>query len=54
MAQISRVDYLQHWDNLMSKFDIELSFTWLDWRLLELEIYDDTFNIEDVDDEQKI
>ena len=38
----------------MSKFDIELSFTWLDWQIMELEINDDTFHIENVDDEQKI
>jgi len=35
----------------MSKFDIELSFTWLDWQIMELEINDDTFHIENVDDE---
>ena len=35
----------------MAKFDIELSFTWLDWRIMELEINDDTFAIQDVDNE---
>jgi len=51
LTRISKIDYLQEWDNYMSKFDIELSFTWLDWQIMELEINDDTFHIENVDDE---
>ena len=54
LTKISKIDYLQEWSDTYSKFDIELSFTWLDWRIMELEINDDTFDIHDVEDEQKI
>ena len=51
---INKIDYLQAFGNIKSKFDVETSFTWLDWRILELEIHDEVFNLQDVETEQKI
>lgn len=31
LAQINKIDYAQPWASQYSRFDIELSFTWLDW-----------------------
>ena len=31
LTQINKIDYAQLWDSQYSRFDIELSFTWLDW-----------------------
>ena len=54
LTKINTIDYLQKWGDQYSSFDVELSFTWLDWRILELMIQDDKFNIENVEIEQKI
>lgn len=31
LTAINSIDYLQDWDNIESSFDIQLSYTWLDW-----------------------
>ena len=35
LEMINKIDYLQPWDSFESHFDIELSFTWLDWLIME-------------------
>ena len=32
---INGVDFLQHWGQPNSSFDVELSYTWLDYRIME-------------------
>ena len=51
---INRVDYLQKWDSKMSSFDVELSFTVLDWLIADKIIYDKDFSVDDVETEQRI
>ena len=45
LTKINKIDYLQAFSSFKSKFDVELSFFWLDWRILELEIHDETFDL---------
>lgn len=45
LTMINKIDYLQAFGSIKSKFDVETSFTWLDWRILELEIHDEVFNL---------
>ena len=54
LTNINKIDYLQSWDDRMSSFDVELSFTWLDWRIGELLINDADFNIENLSYEQAV
>ena len=51
---INRVDYLQKWDSKMSSFDVELSFTVLDWLITDKIIFDKNFSVADVETEQRI
>ena len=48
---INRVDYLQKWDSKMSSFDLELSFTILDWLISDKVIFDKSFSVTDVETE---
>ena len=36
LDKISKIDFCQKWTELNSSFDIELTFTWLDWRIMDL------------------
>ena len=54
LENITKIDYNQKWNSAVSSFDIELSFTWLDWRIIEQLIQDESFNLENVETEQKI
>ena len=55
LTKINSVDYLQSWDVPNSKFDVELSFTWLDWRILELIIRGQhNFDLRGTDKEQRV
>ena len=54
LEKISNIDYMQKWGSSHSSFDIQLSFTWLDWRILEQLIHDDSFDLGNVETEQKI
>ena len=38
----------------MANFDIELSFTILDWKIAETVVNDRMFSIEDVEEEQRV
>ena len=52
LNHINSVDFKQNWGDQESSFDIQLSFTWLDWYISDLVIRDDTFNLENIDVEQ--
>ena len=54
LEKIQNIDYMQHWGKSSSSFDIQLSFTWLDWRILEQLIHDESFDLGNVETEQKI
>ena len=51
---INKIDYSQPWGHFMSSFDVELSFTWLDWLIMEQAIYEPNFDLREIDPEQKI
>ena len=54
LYQINKTDFGQKWTDQNASFDVELSFTWLDWRILELIVSDEIFNVENVDTEQAL
>ena len=49
MRQIYRMDYRKPWNDQNSSFDIELSFTWLDWQIMDMVNSAEHFYIEDID-----
>ena len=47
---INKIDFTQHWNDPNSSFDIENSFTWLDWRIIDrVEDPEIDFYIDDID-----
>ena len=54
LSNINRIDYNQPWNDQVASFDLELSYTMLDWLICEMEINDGNFSLPDVDLEQKI
>ena len=49
---INKIDFTQPWTHQNSGFDIENTFTWLDWRIIDrVEDPDIDFEIEDIDEE---
>lgn len=50
---INTVDYGQVWNKRGSKFDVELSYTILDWKIAETVISNPNFDISDVEEEQR-
>ena len=54
LERIYNIDYMQSWGKTVSSFDIQLSFTWLDWRIIEQIIHDESFDLANVETEQKI
>ena len=52
MKQINKINYAKPWNSQESSFDVELSFTWLDWRIVELVLSSEVdIEIEDMDEE---
>ena len=51
---INGVDFLQHWGQPNSSFDVELSYTWLDYRIMEQIISKSDFDANNIDTEQKL
>ena len=51
LSKIYRIDYLQEWGELGSSFDVQMSFTWLDWRIMELIAGETAFDVNSIDDE---
>ena len=54
LSLFNKIDYTQTWGKQSSSFDVETSFTWLDWRILELITSDAVFSVENVDREQAL
>ena len=55
LPQINKIDYSQPWTDQNSSFDIENSFTWLDWRIIDrVEDPELDFEIDDIDSKQKL
>lgn len=54
LQMINKIDYLQPWGHYMSAFDVELSFTWLDWKIMEQAMNEPNFDLREIDPEQKI
>ena len=54
LTKINKIDYLQEWGSQQSSFDVECSFTWLDWRIIELITSTDVFSVQNVDTEQAL
>ena len=54
LEQINKIDYSQDWNDQYSNFDVEMCFTWLDWRIADLVVTKEDFDLERVDKEQKI
>jgi len=36
MSKINKINYSRPWTSENGKFDIELTFTWIDWRIIDL------------------
>ena len=36
LHKINRIDYLQPLEDFHSSFDVELSFSWLNWRIMDM------------------
>ena len=36
LHQINKIDFGQKWTDQNAGFDVELSFTWLDWRIMDI------------------
>lgn len=54
LEKINKIDFMQTWGRQGSSFDVECSFTWLDWRILELINSHSYFSIENIDTEQAL
>ena len=54
LENINTIDYAQPWTDKSSFFDVELSFTLLDMRIMELILKDDNFSVQDIEIEQAI
>ena len=54
LEQINKIDYSQDWNSQYANFDVEMCFTWLDWRIADLVVTNEDFKLENVDKEQKI
>lgn len=54
MNWINKVNYLKNWGNLDSYFNIEQSFTLMDWIIIEKVNRDASFQLENINDSQKI
>jgi len=48
------VDYIQPWESAVSSFDVELTYTILDWKIGETIITNKSFDINDVEMEQRV
>ena len=51
LHSLNSIDFNQKWGNKMSNFDVELSFTVLDWKIAETVVYDRNFKIDNVEHE---
>ena len=51
LEKINKIDYLQKLDDFHASFDIELTFTWLNWRIMEM-LESGASDINEVDHEQ--
>ena len=50
MSKIYRINYSRPWSGQDGLFDIELSFTWLDWRITDLIVNPDVdIDLNDMD-----
>ena len=54
LREINSIDFKQKWGDHSASFDIQMSFTWLDWYIADKLLKDDTFNLDNMDIEQKI
>lgn len=48
LGHVQCIDYLQKWGELDSYFAIEMSFTWLDWLIIEEAIDNEKFRMKRV------
>ena len=53
LEQISRIDYLQSWEGHSSSFEVELSFTTLDWFIADLVNSAEPYSLSTVDEEEQ-
>ena len=55
LHQLNTIDYTQPWTLYDSSFDVEMSFTWLDWRIIN-KVIDPRINVHfgDIDEEQQL
>lgn len=54
IEKVSSIDYLQKWSSQESSFNVELSFTQLDFKILDLIISDECFTVDAADVEQAL
>ena len=51
LHQITNIDYLQEWGAKRSNFDVENSFSILDWIISEKVVADKTYHLDEVEAE---
>ena len=54
LEKINKIDYMMNWGHHSSTFVIELSFTWLDWRICDVVNSAQDFNVGCIDEEQQV
>ena len=50
VEHVQKIDYTQSWSKLDTYFQIEMSYTWLDWLIIEEAINNKQFKMKDVSD----
>lgn len=54
LREINNIDFKQRWGDNSASFDIQMSFTWLDWYIGDKLLKGEIFNLDNMDIEQKI
>ena len=54
VQHVQKIDYMQSWQDIDSYFAIDMSFTWLDWLIIEEAIRNEKFKMKKVSDQQKL
>ena len=49
LENIFSIDYLQPWDDVLARFDTEVTFTLLNWRIIDKLVADSSFDLENTD-----
>ena len=54
LDRLNKINYMQNYGSYNSTFLIELSFTWLDWRICDVVNSAEEFNVGCIDEPQQV